>query len=278
MKIHFEFTAYKSKLATFISILQSGFTGWVTIYMLIAIISFIIAKICDADSDVLGILSGVVFILSIAVSVGVHFINADNIDDFMTKKRKKSNIFKGDIEKKQRQGGSGTNIFRKKPTIISIYKETYNTMINVPVVEKCQNHRPLTAALLFIIEDLTFAIKKNDKLRKKEAKLIFSYLEEGCLSAKEFEVFDKAVELFSEIIQGSISARGDWCCNMAGEGWCWSVFACYGDLMRFPQYLQSYLFTPIVIKPSDDSLAFMVEFMELYSSVVDYTQKITDTL
>lgn len=80
---------YESKLATFISFLQGGLAGFAVLYIIYMIPAFI-CLIAGAGGLVFGILCGVAGVLTILTLVALIFVDADKVDDFMCRKKRKT--------------------------------------------------------------------------------------------------------------------------------------------------------------------------------------------
>lgn len=78
---------YESKLATFISFLQGGLAGFAVLCIIYMIPAFI-CLIAGAGELVFGILCGVAVGLTILTLIGLIFVDADKVDDFMCRKSK----------------------------------------------------------------------------------------------------------------------------------------------------------------------------------------------
>lgn len=80
---------YESKLATFISFLQGGLAGFAVLYLIYMIPAFI-CLIAGAGEPVFGILCGVAAGLTILTLIGLIFVDADKVDNFMCRKKRKT--------------------------------------------------------------------------------------------------------------------------------------------------------------------------------------------
>lgn len=115
MKLHFGFERHQSKIATLISFFQSGIVGLILLWIFFNIPSFIVL-ICGVEEPVPAILFGVMSGVAILAFVGILFIDTDNVDDIMT--RKKNNIYKNsqatDIRTKVQRAYIGSLIEEEK--------------------------------------------------------------------------------------------------------------------------------------------------------------------
>ncbi len=80
---------YESKLATFISFLQGGIAGF-GVLLIIFMIPALICLIAGAGEPTTGIISGVCGSLGIICYILLIFVDADKIDDFMCRKKRKT--------------------------------------------------------------------------------------------------------------------------------------------------------------------------------------------
>ncbi len=86
-----EYDVYESKLATFVSMLQSSIWICFAVFFPIFNIPSFICLICDVDAVVIGMLFGILGVLSLVVSIlFCIFVDASKIDDYMLRKKKKS--------------------------------------------------------------------------------------------------------------------------------------------------------------------------------------------
>lgn len=160
------------------------------------------------------------------------------------------------------------------------YKEIYLQIIATPIAKKCTNHKPLTAAFLFVATDLTLERYGTQTRRSIEAKSIFSFLENDCLSEEELKIFDKAVALFSKVVNGEITAKGIWWLSAENhdKGWLESMFDCYGDVMLCPEYLDGYESQPWFVQNALDSAWFTLNFTNLFHPLLDYMGNLTELI
>lgn len=80
---------YESKLATFISFLQGGLAGFAVLCLIYMIPAFI-CLIAGTGELVFGILCGVAVGLTILTLIGLIFVDADKVDNFMCRKKRKA--------------------------------------------------------------------------------------------------------------------------------------------------------------------------------------------
>lgn len=92
MKLHFGFERHQSKLATLITFFQSGIIGLILFWIFFNIPSFIVL-ICGVEEPVPAILFGIMSAVAIVAFIGILFIDADRVDDFMSRKKNiKNNV------------------------------------------------------------------------------------------------------------------------------------------------------------------------------------------
>lgn len=160
-------------------------------------------------------------------------------------------------------------------SVTEFYTEAFDSITKKPVAMQCTNYKPLTAAYLFMIADLTMNNAGEQQLRNIETTKIFNFLS-GSLTNAELNVFDSAVKLFAGVIQGNIIPHGSWCMDKTEDGWFLRLFICYGDLMRYPGYIYNYTSSYVKFNPTEEALTFMSSFIELQERVLNYTQKVCD--
>ena len=147
------------------------------------------------------------------------------------------------------------NFFKKK-AIFDIY---YEKIISNDAVRSCVWCKPFTAAYLFVVSDFTYA--SDYQKRRQNADYIFSALHKYGFSSNELDAFDKAVDLYGEIIRKETSPRGDWCFfSETSENSLHSLFLCFGDLINNPESINDYRNAPIMIKGIDVLMIFATEF------------------
>ena len=172
-----------------------------------------------------------------------------------------------------------TVLDKKIKAIFSIYTDTYDEVIKRSLITQCTNYRPLTAALLYTIADFYLSQTHNSYFRTSVAKLILAHIEENILDKKELTIFDKATGLFSDAINGKITARGDWeMQNQAPDNWFDNLFTCYGDVMNYPSYIADYLHSPIEIKAIQEVMSTMFGFYEIRVLIQKYALIIEDRI
>ncbi len=164
-----------------------------------------------------------------------------------------------------------------KPDYANAYKSYYYKFIEFPIVNKCENYKPLTAALLFLIFDLTLTQTKKD-VRLNGAQSVFNFLQYWNLSNAELNIFDNTVDLMGQIVRGVVSPRGMWCYYNSGDNFITKLFICYGDLLCFPEYLNNYAEAPIILKAANTSLDFMTEFNKIQDEIIEFAQTIIDMI
>lgn len=90
MKLHFGFERHQSKLATLITFFQSGIIGLILFWIFFNIPSFIVL-ICGVEEPVPAILFGIMSAVAIVAFIGILFIDADKVDDLMSRKKNLKN-------------------------------------------------------------------------------------------------------------------------------------------------------------------------------------------
>ena len=190
------------------------------------------------------------------------------------------NLFASILERYQQNDKKNVN---HSASILERYVETYHTIIESSCIRECQNHRPLTAALLlaltFIAVASTLAPRKEDYEEKvSHIDKIENYLKKE-LSDSEFAVFVKAMDIFTGVTSGEIVARGDWRFkNEEEEDPFQNLFDCYGDLLRCPGYLENYSSAPLELHSIDDALLFAQSFFHLFPLLPAYLREILPLL
>ena len=161
------------------------------------------------------------------------------------------------------------NFFKKK-TPFEIYYEKFTSNI---AVKKCEIYKPLTAAYLFVVSDFTYS--SNYEKRRKNADYIFSALNEYGFSNKDLKIFDKAVDLYGEIVRREIPPRGDWCFfSGTSENSLHSLFLCYGDLINNSECVNDYMGTPMMIKGIDVQMTFATNFQVILELTLQYIKSL----
>lgn len=91
MRLNFRFQRYDSKLATIVSLLQSGIGGWIFFYVICSIPAFICLA-CRLSGVVVGTLFGVMFVVSVVAFVlFCKFVRPEKIDE-RSQSRKKAKL------------------------------------------------------------------------------------------------------------------------------------------------------------------------------------------
>lgn len=149
------------------------------------------------------------------------------------------------------------NFFKKKPSF-DLY---YSKFISQPIVRKCELHKSITAAYLYVLSDFNYS--DNYIRRRENANDIFSFLDNH-FSNEEMNVFDKVVDLFGKVIRKEIMPRGDWCFYNEDNGNALqNIFLCYGDLINNPSSIDNYEEAPIIIRGLDVQMMFAAEFNDI---------------
>ena len=96
MRYRVEYETYTSKLATFLSLLKASFwIGFAFFFPIFNIPSFI-CRACSVDGATVGILFGVMSVVSIiAYILFCVFVKPDKVDDFMSKRSKSKKGIQG---------------------------------------------------------------------------------------------------------------------------------------------------------------------------------------
>ena len=145
--------------------------------------------------------------------------------------------------------------FFKKKMPFDMY---FSKFTSFSMIKECEMYKPITAAYLYVISDFNYS--GNYNRRRENANYIFSLLE-GILSREEMTFFDKAVDLFGQIIRKEIVPRGDWCFYNGDKGNALqNIFLCYGDLINNPSSIDNYDRAPTMIRGIDVQMMFAVEF------------------
>ena len=145
--------------------------------------------------------------------------------------------------------------FLKKKMSFDLY---YSKFISCPIISNSELYKPLTAAYLYVIADCSYMGNYNK--RRENADYVFSFLDKN-LSDEEMKVFDKAVDLFGQVIRKEIIPRGDWCYYNGDYGNALqNIFLCYGDLINNPESIDNYEEAPIIIRGIDVQMIFAAEF------------------
>ena len=143
----------------------------------------------------------------------------------------------------------------------SLFEKHYPKFLAQPIIKASKNHKPITAAYLFVLSDFALMAKGKHKERNETAQKVFATLESKFLTPAEMKLFDKATDLFGEIVRGVTRARGDWCfSNDNGDNPVYNLFLCYGDLIRAPHYLDDYEGSPILIGDMMQQMNFTMKF------------------
>ena len=165
------------------------------------------------------------------------------------------------------------NFFKKNTT--TAFEKHFIDITSLPCISECQCYKPLTAAYLFVISD--FVLMGTGKLhaRNENAQEIFSILENKLLSSTELKLFDRYVDLFGGIMRGAISARGDWCFSDGpSSNPIMNLYMCFGDLLKYPEYINDYANAPIVILPISKLTDFSIKFRAVPSITQSYIDNI----
>ncbi len=157
------------------------------------------------------------------------------------------------------------NIFKKKTPFDTYYEKiTANN-----AVKNCNLYKPFTAAYLFVVSDFTYA--SNYQKRRENADYIFSALHKYGFTNKELDAFDKAVDLYGEIIRKEILPRGDWCFfSGTSENSLHSLFLCFGDIINNPESVNDYKGSPMMIKGIDIQMIFATDFQNVLELTLQY--------
>lgn len=87
MRLNFCFQRYNSKLATIVSLLQSGIAGWIFFYGICCIPAFICLA-CDVGGAIVGALFGIMFVVSVVCFIlFCKFVKPDKIEARAMKKK-----------------------------------------------------------------------------------------------------------------------------------------------------------------------------------------------
>ena len=149
------------------------------------------------------------------------------------------------------------NSFKKKP----YFEVYYLKFIDQRIVKNSKHYKPITAAFLFVISDLMTNARYDMQSRTKNAKEIFSILENKYLTESDFEIFDKCVNWFSKIANNEIKPHGFWCLyDGQNNDLFYNLLICYGDLLDNDKYIDNYENAPILIRGITESLDFTREF------------------
>lgn len=140
---------------------------------------------------------------------------------------------------------------------------------------KSKAHKPLTAAYLFVVSDYALMCVGKMSARNDKAQEIFSILESGLLSPNELKLFDRCIELFGQVIRGAVSVRGDWCLmDKSSDNAIINLYLCFGDLLKFPEYIDDYENSPITILGIDELFDFSKQFNEVLKITMSYVDSI----
>jgi hypothetical protein len=160
--------------------------------------------------------------------------------------------------------------FLKRKATFDVY---YKKIISNDAVRGCVWYKPFTAAYLFVVSDFSYA--SNYQKRRDNAEYIFSYLRKNNFTSEELDFFDKAVDLYGEIIRREIAPRGDWCffCGKS-ENSLHSLFLCFGDLINNPESVNDYKGTPTILKGFDIQMMFATNFQSILELTLQYIKSL----
>jgi hypothetical protein len=165
------------------------------------------------------------------------------------------------------------NLFKKSTA--SVFQKHFNEISALSCVSKSKAHKPLTAAYLFVVSDYTLMCVGKMSARNEKAREIFSVLESGLLSPNELKLFDRCIELFGQVIRGVTTARGDWCLmDKPSDNAIINLYLCFGDLLKFPEYIDDYENSPTTILGIDELIDFSEQFNEVLKTTMSYADSI----
>lgn len=158
--------------------------------------------------------------------------------------------------------------------MLKFFEEQYNLFISQPIISNSKHCREITAAYLHVLTDYALCSREEQAKRRENAQEIFNLLETKILTNEELVRFDKAVDLFGQVIRGEIRVRGDWCfLDEEVSNGLKRVFLCYGDLIYNPDYIEDYKNSPILISGIDLVMDFTIKFMEIDKLSLNYISK-----
>lgn len=164
--------------------------------------------------------------------------------------------------------------FFKKDTA-SVFEKHFNKISALPCVSNSKVHRPLAAAYLFVVSDYALMGAGKMSARNESAREIFAILESRLLSSNELNLFDKYTELFGQVIRGTVSVRGDWCfLDGPSNNPITNLYVCFGDLLKFPDYINDYKNAPITVLPIDELVDFSSQFKSVLAIAISYIENI----
>lgn len=152
-----------------------------------------------------------------------------------------------------------------------LFLKYYEMFVYSPHLSENSLRAPITAAYLFVIFDcIAFAQNKREKSYE-----ILSLIEKEILSQSELDCYDKCVNIFGAVARGEIAPRGDWMFfdGDTGGSWLYALYLCYGDLIRYPQYISDYKNHPIIIHDYFELMKFSDNFSR---TILLFTREFTD--
>ena len=152
-----------------------------------------------------------------------------------------------------------------------LFFKYYQMFAYSPHLSENSSRSPITAAYLFVIFDrIAFAQNKREKSYE-----ILSLIEKEILSPSELDCYDKCVNIFGAVARGEITPRGDWMFfdGDTGGNWLYALYLCYGDLIRYPQYISDYKHHPIIIHDYFELMKFSDNFSR---TILLFTREFTD--
>lgn len=152
-----------------------------------------------------------------------------------------------------------------------LFLKYYEMFVYSPHLSENSLRAPITAAYLFVIFDcIAFAQNKREKSYE-----ILSLIEKEILSQSELDCYDKCVNIFGAVARGEIAPRGDWMFfdGDTGGNWLYALYLCYGDLIRYPQYISDYKHHPIIIHDYFELMKFSDNFSK---TILLFTREFTE--
>lgn len=158
----------------------------------------------------------------------------------------------------------------------SLFEQHYSKFVSQPVIKKSPNHKPITAAYLYVLSDYMHMAKGNQSKRNENSQKVITTIKQKILTPSEMKVFDRAVDLLGAIARNQISVKGFWCFAEKSDksNPIFRFFLCYGDLIQTPKYLDNYENAPVVIYPITDIMDFTMKF----NRILDMTKAYLDAI
>lgn len=147
---------------------------------------------------------------------------------------------------------------KKREDLISMFSGYLDMFVYSPQISDNPLKKPITAAYLFAILDF-LAVTSDQSEKSRE---LLPIIENKILKKSDVSSFTASFHIFSELLCRNIKPRGDW---MFYDGEkesniLYELFICYGDLIRYPDYVFGYETAPLKIEDIFELTSFANKF------------------